>query len=151
MNYRCHQPSSLLRELQNELLPLMGWNTLSPTESLTPESGWTPKVDIKEEDHEFVVYADIPGVDPKDIQIDMEGHTLTVKGEKRSFKEEKDKEKNYYRVERVSGKFYRQFTLPESIDGNKIVAKFKHGVLAIHLPKANEGKHQRKITVQEQE
>ncbi len=149
MNYRCHQPSNLLRELQTELFPLMGWN--KPTESLASETAWAPKVDIKEEENEFVVYADIPGVDPKDIQIDMEGNTLTVRGERSTFKEEKDKDKKYYRLERNYGKFYRQFTLPETVDGSKISAKAKQGVLAIHLPKANEGKHQRKITVQEEE
>jgi HSP20 family protein len=112
---------------------------------------WSPKVDIKEEENEFVVFADIPGVDPKQIDIDMEGNTLTVKGEKSTIKEEKDKKNSYYRVERTSGKFFRQFTLPETVDGSKISAKVKHGVLAIHLPKANESKHQRKIAIQEEE
>ncbi len=142
MNYCYVKPSSLLRELQQELF---GHH---PAASLAEES-WAPKVDIKEEDTQFVVFADIPGVDPKDIHIDMEGNTLTVKGEKKSIREEKDK--NYYRQERTAGKFLRQFTLPETIDGNKITAKAKQGVLSIYLPKAKEENQQRKITVQEVE
>jgi HSP20 family protein len=147
MSYRYHQGANILRELQNEL---MGWGC-TPTQTLAPEMAWSPKVDIKEEENEFVVFADIPGVDPKHIEIDMEGNTLTVKGEKSTIKEEKDKKNSYYRVERTYGKFFRQFTLPETVDGSKISAKAKHGVLAIHLPKANEGKHQRKIAIQEEE
>lgn len=132
-----------------ELLPLMSW--LTGCHPLKQETAWSPKVDIKEEKDEFVVYADIPGVDPKNIDIDIEGNTLTVKGERQTQKEEKDKANNYYRVERTYGKFYRQFTLPENIDGDKITAQSKHGVLAIHLPKAKEVTNQRKITVEERE
>ena len=144
MNYCYVKPSSFIRELQNELLGLHQHQTAD-----LAHHTWAPKVDIKEEANEFIVFADIPGVDPKDIQIDMDGNTLTVKGEKKLFKEEK--EKNYYRQERTSGKFYRQFTLPETIDADKITAKAKQGVLAIHLPKAIEENKQRKITVQEVE
>ncbi|MBS0288014.1 MAG: Hsp20/alpha crystallin family protein [Proteobacteria bacterium] len=145
MSY-CYKPS-LIRELQSELFPLMGLH--SPTQTQAMESAWAPKVDIKEEGDEFVVYADIPGVDPKDIEIKMENNTLIVQGEKKTVKEEK--EKNYYRMERTAGKFYRQFTLPETVDGNKITAKSKHGVLAIHLPKTKEANLQRKIEVKEVE
>lgn len=135
------------RELHQELFPLMSWITQG--HPLAKEAIWAPKVDIKEEQNEFVVYADIPGVDPKDIEIDMQGDTLTVKGERKVEHEEKNK--NFYRLERQNGKFYRQFTLPESVDSSKIVAKAKQGVLAIHLPKAIEHNHQRKIKVEEVE
>lgn len=142
-NYR--QSQSLLNQLHNELMPLF-WGSqqdLAPT-----QEAWAPKVDIKEEEKEFVVYADIPGVDPNHIDIEMDGNTLTVKGEKKAEHEEKNK--NYYRIERTTGKFYRQFTLPESVDSSKIVAKTKNGVLAIHLPKTEEGKNHRKITIQQE-
>lgn len=141
-----YQQPSLVRELQQELFPLMSWFTES--HPLAQDKTWVPKVDIKEEQHEFVVYADIPGVDPKEIEIEMEGNTLTLKGERKEEKEEKGK--NYYRIERLSGKFYRQFTLPETVDGNKISAQAKQGVLSIHIPKATQAKHQRKIKVEEQ-
>ncbi|MGE3318623.1 MAG: Hsp20/alpha crystallin family protein [Candidatus Berkiella sp.] len=142
-NYR--QSQSLLNQLHNELMPLFwcGQQDLAPA-----QEAWAPKVDIKEEEKEFVVYADIPGVDPNHIDIEMDGKTLTVKGEKKAEHEEKNK--NYYRIERTTGKFYRQFTLPESVDSSKIVAKTKNGVLAIHLPKAEEGKNHRKITIQQE-
>ncbi len=133
-----------MRELQNELFPLVGL----AAQKQQAES-WTPKVDIKEQANEFVLYADIPGVDPKEIEIGMEGNTLIVKGEKKAFKEDKDN--NFYRLERVSGKFYRQFTLPENVDADKISAKAKQGVLAIHVPKAQENKQQRKIRIEEED
>lgn len=144
---RHRQPLSLMNELQNELFPLMSWFTEG--HPLAQEAVWAPKVDIKEEDNEYVVFADIPGVDPKEIQIDMDGNTLTVRGERKSHAEEK--QKNYYRIERTYGKFYRQFTLPETVDSSKISAKAKQGVLAIHLPKAKEQSHQRKITVEQED
>jgi len=138
---------SNLISLQKELFPLMSW--LADTPATQEITAWSPKVDIKEEPKEFVVYADIPGVDPKEIEIEMEGDRLIVRGEKKSQKEEKGK--NYYRMERTSGKFYRQFTLPDSVDSSKITAITKHGVLEIHLPKSAEGKHYRKIEIQQQE
>lgn len=146
---RHSQPSSIVRELQQELFPLMSWFTQE--HPYAQDTVWAPRVDIKEEELEFVVFADIPGVDPKDIEIEMDGNTLTVKGERNLVKEHKGKNENYYRIERTSGKFYRQFTLPETIDSTKIMAKSKQGVLAIHLPKATENKHQRKIKVQEEQ
>lgn len=134
------QSQSLLNQLHDELMPFI---------CLPQQEAWAPKVDIKEAEKEFVVFADIPGVDPNDIDIEMDGNTLTVKGERKTKKE--DKAENYYRLERTTGKFYRQFTLPESVDSSKIVAKTKNGVLAIHLPKAEEGKNNRKITILHEE
>ncbi len=147
---RYNQPSSFLRELQKELYPLMSsWADAQP-EFLSQEGmTWTPKVDIKEEDKEYVVYADIPGVKPADIEIEMDGNNLIVKGERKAEKQEKGK--NFYRSECTIGKFFRQFTLPESVDSSKIKAISKHGVLIIHLPKASEGKLQRKITVEQKD
>lgn len=145
---RYHQPGSILRELQQELYPLMSTWGDAQAESMSQEGmTWTPKVDIKEEDKEYVVYADIPGVKPSEIEIEMDGNNLIVKGERKTEKQEKGK--NFYRSECITGKFFRQFTLPESVDSTKIKAISKHGVLIIHLPKASEGKLQRKITVQQ--
>lgn len=142
-----YHPQSLLNQLQHELMPFIAGCGVENASQ--PQDAWAPKVDIKEEEKEFVVFADIQGVDPNDIEIEMDGNTLTVKGERKT--EHEEKQKNYYRVERKVGKFYRQFTLPESVDSAKISAKTKNGVLAIHLPKAEEGKHYRKIAiVQEQ-
>jgi HSP20 family protein len=94
---------------------------------------WTPSVDIKEEDNRFVIYADLPGVDVKDIEITMEQGVLTIKGE-RSYSDEA-KGENFHRVERAHGTFYRRFSLPDSADADNIQASGKDGVLEVVIPK----------------
>lgn len=96
-------------------------------------SSWMPAVDIQEEADRFVLHADIPGVDPKDIEITMENGVLTIRGERTL--QSKDEQKNYKRIERVHGAFYRRFTLPDTADPDKIAASGKHGVLEIVIPK----------------
>ena len=141
MLYRQH-PATLLRELQHELFPL-----LKQCQSAnTPETSWSPKVDIHEEENAFVIYADIPGVDPKEIEIEMDNHVLSIKGERKTQPLHKGKED--YRIERSSGKFLRQFTLPESVDVENITATNQHGVLKLQIPKTKENKNYRKITVE---
>ncbi len=108
-------------------------------------SDWSPAVDIKENETAYTVVADIPGVDPKDIDVHMEDGVLTVKGE-RNLNREEEKE-GYKRVERVHGSFYRRFSLPETVDAEKISAKCKDGVLEVTIPK-QEKSQPRKITVQ---
>lgn len=99
-------------------------------------SQWAPHVDIKEEAQRFVIQADIPGVDPKDIEIHMEKGILTIKGErKQELKEENEK---FTRVERAHGLFYRRFALPDSADAEGISASGKHGVLEVVIPKRAE-------------
>ncbi len=107
-------------------------------------SHWRPAVDIKEEDNRFVIRADIPGVDPKDIEITMDQGVLTIKGERSSDKEEESR--SYKRVERSRGTFYRRFALPDTADADKIEATGKDGVLEIVLPKL-EKVQPRRITV----
>ena len=108
-------------------------------------SDWSPAVDIKENETAYTVVADIPGVDPKDIDVHMEDGVLTVRGE-RNLNREEEKE-GYKRVERVHGSFYRRFSLPETVDADKISAKCKDGVLEVSIPK-QEKSQPRKITVQ---
>ncbi|MFB3101211.1 MAG: Hsp20/alpha crystallin family protein, partial [Gammaproteobacteria bacterium] len=107
-------------------------------------SRWRPAVDIKEEEDRFVIYADLPGIDPKDIEITMDQGVLTLKGERSE--ETKEEREGYRRVERVSGSFYRRFSLPDTADSERIEAKGKNGVLEITLPK-HEKVQARKITV----
>jgi HSP20 family protein len=102
-------------------------------ESSSAVSEWTPAVDIQETDSQFLIQADIPGVDPKDIEVHMENGQLTIRGERES--ERKEEKEGYKRVERVSGSFYRRFTLPDTADAEKIAAKSKNGVLEITIPK----------------
>lgn len=108
-------------------------------------SDWQPKVDVIEENDKFIAKVDIPGVDPKDISINFDNNALTIKGVKES--EHKEKKDNFIRYERSKGSFYRRIMLPDIVDGNKISAKNKNGVLVITIPKA-EKRATRKIEVQ---
>lgn len=99
-------------------------------------SQWAPRVDIKEEDKRFVILADIPGVEPKDIEINMDKGILSIKGERKS--ESKEENAKFTRVERSHGLFYRRFALPESADPDHIAASGNHGVLEISIPKKPE-------------
>ena len=96
-------------------------------------SGWRPAVDIKEEKNCFLIVADVPGINPKDIEITMENGVLTVKGERHLDAEDSDE--NYKRVERMNGTFYRRFSLPDTADGERIEATGSNGVLEITIPK----------------
>lgn len=94
---------------------------------------WAPRVDVEETEKEILVKADLPGVDPKAIEISIESGMLTIRGEKREEKEER--EKNYHRVERFSGSFYRAIPLPEGSDPEKVTASSTNGVVTITVPK----------------
>jgi HSP20 family protein len=96
-------------------------------------AAWAPAVDVKEEHGAYVVRADVPGVDPKDIALDMENGVLTLRGERKS--EVKEEKENYHRIERVTGAFYRRFTLPDTADAESISAKYTNGVLEVRIPK----------------
>src|SRR5215469_3070989 len=98
------------------------------------EADWTPAVDVKEEAERFVIHADVPGVDPKDIDISMEDGVLSLSGERKS--EARSEEQGWTRSERRSGRFLRRFTLPEGTDAENISAQGSHGVLEISIPKA---------------
>jgi HSP20 family protein len=101
--------------------------------SMVETSHWAPAVDIKEEPTRFVLFADIPGVDPKNIEISMENGILTIKGERAEIHTEE--KEGYTRVERSKGSFYRRFVLPDTADADKIRAEGKQGVLRIIIPK----------------
>lgn len=110
------------------------------------EQAWQPAVDIVEREQAFHVYADLPGVDPKSVDIELENNTLTLKGERVSQRDE-ESEKSSEWLERVSGKFVRRFNLPETVDVDAISAKSEFGVLEVVIPKrADLGP--RKISVQ---
>jgi HSP20 family protein len=99
-------------------------------------SSWAPAVDIFENENELVLTAEIPGIDEKDVEIKIEDNTLTLKGERKFEKE--TKEENYHRIERSYGSFYRAFTLPQSVDAEKVQAEHENGVLKITMPKRQE-------------
>jgi HSP20 family protein len=99
---------------------------------------WAPKVDVSETKDAIVVKAEIPGVEQKDINVSLQDQVLTIMGEKRQQKEEKDEK--YHRVERSWGTFMRAFRMPTAVSGDKVSATFKDGTLTVTLPKAPEAK-----------
>ena len=109
----------------------------SPEEALTT-TGFTPPVDIYEDEHTITVKLEVPGIDEKDIDVHIENNTLTVHGERKFEKEEK--EENFRRVERQYGSFTRSFTLPSSVDPGQVSADYAKGVLKIKLAKKAEAK-----------
>ncbi|PSC07029.1 Hsp20/alpha crystallin family protein [Alsobacter soli] len=122
-----------------------GW----PAPSGMEQGGFlTPKVNVAETEKGLEVTADLPGVDPKDIQVDLTDGVLTLKAEHKSEKEEKDEAKRYHLVERSSGSYMRRFSLPFEADEDKIDASFEKGVLKISIPRsASAEKPAKKIEV----
>lgn len=99
-------------------------------------SQWMPRVDVKEEPGRFVLYADLPGIDPAEIDVSMDKGILMIKGERRS--EATDQTDRFSRIERDYGSFYRRFSLPDSADPEGIQAHGRNGVLEITIPKRAE-------------
>ena len=144
MSVRRYKPWSLFDQLQHEINQFQGYPAKTTDEGDVVTSDWAPAVDIKEDDNAYLLIADIPGVEPKDIEIHMENGVLTIKGERDS--EKKTERKGYKRIEREHGVFYRRFTMPEGVNADGIEATNKNGVLTVTLPK-QEAKQARRITV----
>ena len=132
-----YEPWALLNRLHRELD--QGFETVAR------DATWSPAVDVHEEEQRFVLRADLPGVKPADIEITAEKGVLALRGS-RNFDQRKD-DGHYSRVERVSGKFVRTFSLPENVQTDAIKASFKDGVLELTIPKQAKPEP-RKIEVQ---
>lgn len=143
MSMARYNPWSVHNNLQDEIQQVFGrfLNDGDSDQSNVVTSQWAPRVDIKEEPERFLIQADIPGVDPKDIEIDMDNGILSIRGERST--ESRQEDAGYSRVERSHGSFYRRFALPDSADPNGITASGKHGVLEIGIPKKPETKPRR--------
>ncbi len=107
----------------------------------TPSMGtfteeWLPSVDISETRKNFIVKAELPGLDAKDVSVSLSGDLLIIKGEKK--REEEEKDEHHHHIERYSGSFQRSFQLPTSVKGDKVEAHFEKGVLKVSIPKAEE-------------
>lgn len=139
-----YEPWNLLGRFNNEVGRLYEDRLFGRSDSdgsKVVTSHWSPAVDIREESDSFVLHADVPGVDPKDIDISMEEGVLIIKGERAR---QSDEEKNgYKRVERVRGSFYRRFSLPETADAERITAKSDNGVLTVTIPKQEKAQPRR--------
>ena len=111
-----------------------GW----PETGRTAEVIWTPRVDVNETDKEYLLDVEVPGLEKKDIKVEVKDNTLTISGERTN--ERKTETGTSYHVERHYGKFERSFTLPEAVDGGKVSAKYTNGILEIALPKSEKAK-----------
>ena len=124
-----YQPWGLFDRLQRQLDQAFSADT---GEAGPAEISWIPQIDICEESDRFVVLADVPGVEPKDIHITADEGVLTIRGEKRTHE---PTQQGWQRAERRSGSFLRRFTLPEGANAEAISAKHVHGVLEVTIPK----------------
>ena len=128
-----YEPLNLLNQLQREVNRLFETSRLGDEETGHMLADWVPAVDIKEEPAQFVIHADLPGVDIKDIEITLENGVLTLKGQRAA--EKKEETQQYRRIERVRGTFLRRFSLPDAVDAEKVAARCKDGVLEVVVPK----------------
>ncbi|MDY6822056.1 MAG: Hsp20/alpha crystallin family protein [Deferribacterota bacterium] len=127
-------PFSGLFDIQDEMNRL--FDDFFGTSELPSGIDFVPSLDISETKNDIKVRADLPGLTEKDIEVNISGDILTIKGSKEEEKEEKDE--NYYRKERAYGNFVRQIQIPKKIKADQVKAKFKNGVLTITMPKAEE-------------
>jgi HSP20 family protein len=127
---------NLLQDRMNRLFDDAGrtWRSDEPAATTT----WSPSVDIFETEAEIIVKAELPGMDRKDISLHLENNVLSIRGERKFEKETKDE--NYHRIERSYGAFNRSFSIPATVDEEKIRADYKDGVLKIILPKKEQAK-----------
>ena len=140
-----YEPLNLLNQLQREVNRLFETSRFGDEETGNMLADWMPAVDIKEEPAQFVIHADLPGVDLKDIEVTLENGVLTLKGQRAS--EKKEETENYRRIERVRGTFLRRFSLPDAVDAEKVAAKCKDGVLELVVPK-REAAQPRRIAIE---
>lgn len=121
-------PSSFFEELFNDLT--------HPGSVFDDRDRWIPSVDVMEKDGNLMLRAEIPGIEEKDIELKLEGKTLTLKGERKM--ESEDKEGTYRRVESFYGSFSRSFRLPDTADVEKIRADYRNGILTVTIPQKPE-------------
>jgi HSP20 family protein len=127
------EPTRELNTIQQEMNRLFGTFLDSPTAATSVARRWVPAMDLVEEGEEYVLKADLPGLDEQDVKIELDDRVLTISGERSSHQEER--KDGYYRYERSSGSFNRSLTLPEGVDPDAIRATFDKGVLEVRIPK----------------
>jgi HSP20 family protein len=136
-----YEPWSLVNRFQRDLDRLFG----APQATAADTGAWLPAVDVHEEDNQFLLHVDLPGVDPKTVEITSEQGVLTIRGKREEARREA--REGYRRIERITGEFMRRFSLPETADVQNIKAKAAHGVLEVSIPKVAQVQPQR-ITVE---
>ena len=128
-----YEPWVGVRQLQDDINRL--FSGLSTGDSSSVTADWIPNVDINEFEERFQLYVDLPGIEPKDVDITLENGVLTISGERFAQAEKADENVVRRRTERGWGRFYRRFILPESVDAEKVKATGRNGVLEILIPK----------------
>ena len=132
MSLSRYEPWFLVNRLQRDLDRLFASSSFGD-ESQQSVADFVPPVDIREEDKQFVIHADLPGVDAKDIEVTLEKGILTIRGRRNL--ESREAKQGFRRVERLSGQFFRQFSLPDTADSQAVKARFTNGVLEVAIPK----------------
>ena len=127
-----YEPWLLMSRLQRDLDRLFTPNA-AQDESQHEVADWLPPVDIREQEQQFVLHADLPGVDPQHIDVTLEKGVLTIRGRRQL--EAREEKNGFRRVERASGEFYRRFSLPDTADAQSVTARFTNGVLEVAIPK----------------
>jgi len=140
MNLTRFEPWSIIDQLHRDL-DRFAQIRLPLSQGENPVADWAPAIDIVEEKNRFVMRADVPGVDPTDIDVSMDNGVLTVSGERKT--EATTEEEGFRRVERSFGRFYRRFNLPDTADSDGIKATSNKGILEISIPKMPEVKARR--------
>jgi HSP20 family protein len=147
------EPFAFLNEFEAEMerfwrrpwLNLGFWRTPMPRSfrEFTPAAiKWAPRMDVYEKDNTIVIEAELPGLKKEDVQVEVEGEDLVIRGESKAESEAKDE--NYYRSERSFGSFYRRMPLPAGVTSEQIQANLKDGVLEVRVPKPAEAKSEAK-------
>jgi HSP20 family protein len=133
-------PLRELDEFSNRLSTFFGPGLVQKRDedSWFTKAQWAPLVDISEDDHEYLIRAELPGVEKDQFKVTVEDGNLLIAGQRESEKEEKNRK--YHRIERSYGSFLRSFSMPDDADGAHIKAEFKNGVLNVHLPKSEAAK-----------
>jgi HSP20 family protein len=124
-----YEPWALVSRLQKDIDRLFG----APLTTAADSGAWLPQADIHEEANQFLLHVDLPGVDPKAVEITTDQGVLTIRGHREETRREA--REGYRRIERTTGEFQRRFSLPESADAQNIKAKFVNGVLEVAIPK----------------
>ena len=133
------RPTSDLLDIRGEMSRVFDdFFVRRPSLRVLRNVGWSPNIDIADTDEEITLKAELPGMTKEDVDVSITDNILTLRGEKKQ--EQETKKENYHRIERSYGSFQRIFTLPKSIQSDKIKANFKDGILNINIPKAEEVK-----------
>ena len=131
-------PFKEVDELMGRYSKPVDWPLRGEGQLMSRTSDWAPRVEISETNEKFIVKAEVPGIDRKDIKINVEDHVLSLSGENKQ--EKKEEGEKFTRVERYYGTFCRSFSLPENVDEEKIDAVFKDGLLTLSIPKTESSK-----------